>query len=81
MISDGDIEIYDDLDRNEDWTTSKEDEMLLREDSEDEFMLNCNQCEFDTIFEDQLKTHIEWQHKRQKRSNKRKSDCSLLSAP
>ena len=44
-------------------------------------MFNCNQCEFATIFEDQLKYHIEWQHKRQKRSHKRKSDCSLLSAP
>ena len=64
IISDDNIEVDDDSDKDEDWTTSKEDENLLRKDSEDEFMFNCNQCEFDTIFEDQLKYHIEWQHKR-----------------
>ena len=79
LITDGDLEVDDDSDEDEDWTRSKEDENLLREDSEDEFMFNCNQCEFDTIWEDQLKNHIEWQHKRQKRPLKRKSDCSILS--
>ena len=62
FISDGDIQVNDDSDKDEDWTTSKEDEKLLREDQEDEFMFNCNQCEFDTIWEDQLKMHTEWEH-------------------
>ena len=57
MIYDGDIEADGDSDKDEDWTKSKEGEKLLREDSEDEFMFNWNQCDFDTIWEDQLK-HI-----------------------
>ena len=44
IISDDNIEVDDDSDKNEDWTTSKEDENLLRKDSEDDFMFNCNQC-------------------------------------
>ena len=62
IISDDNIEVYGDSAKDEDWTTSKEDKNLLRKDSEDEFMFNCNQCEFDTVFEHQLKYHIEWQH-------------------
>ena len=78
IISDYDIEVDDDSDKYEDLTTSKEDQNMLRKDSEDEFLFNCNHCELDTIFEDQLKYHIEWKQKRQKRSHKRKSDYSLL---
>ena len=66
IISDGNVEVDDDSDKDEYCTTSKEDEKLLRKDSEDEFMFNCNQNEFATIFEDQLKYHIEWQQKKAK---------------
>ena len=67
FISDGDIKGKDKSDKDEDGTTSKDYEKLLIKGKEEELMFKCNQCEFDTIWEDQLKMHIEWQHRTQKK--------------
>ena len=55
---------------------SVEDEKLLMEDTEDEFMYSCERCKYETIWEDQLAKHIKWQHSneiREERRNKRKA--------
>ena len=65
-----------DEDEDEEWKKSVEDEKLLMEDTEDEFMYSCERCKYETIWEDQLAKHIKWQHSneiREERRNKRKA--------
>jgi uncharacterized C2H2 Zn-finger protein len=51
-------DLEDDSDEDEDLTKSKEREMILQDNSEDEFFFHCNHCSFQTLYEHQLDIHV-----------------------
>ena len=55
-----------------DWKTTKNDEMLLKEDQHDyDLNFSCEECEYESVLETDLQTHVRRKHE-QKSSNKRK---------
>ena len=59
---DNDIDCEDNSDTNPSWTSTKEDEQLLKED-EDQVDFLCDQCDFETTSQLNLNNHVESKHR------------------